>query len=395
MSKQYGLILPNKGKKTPLGTVVRPSIFNDDSDSDTPTVSKPVVYGIVRKQDKIDQQRAIEEDPTVYQYDEIYDEMAQKKVQSKLARKDIDKKPKYISKLLAAADRRKRENEKRIEKQVQKEREAEGETFKDKESFVTSAYKKKLEELKTLEEQERREEYLESIGDVRKQGNLDGFYRHLYDQKINYEDRIKQENESSKEIKQEVDSDEQSKEQSNAPGPSKDASGSDDNETIRNTKSKKRKYRSRKRPDLQSQSESEEEKVEVKKEHLPSNLDADSDFSIDSSSESDKEGKNTNDKKSDQKDGNIEHEGEKLKLPEKGNVLSDNAALAKKNDHKDDKESSEKVDTKEDDDIKDEIKEPPKPKIDIWKKRTVGEAYDEAVKRYFQRKAARDAIECV
>lgn len=64
-----------------------------------------------------------------------------------------------------------------------------GEQFKDKESFVTLSYKKKLEELKVLEEQEKREEYLEAIGDVTKQGNLDGFYRHLYDQKLNYEDK--------------------------------------------------------------------------------------------------------------------------------------------------------------------------------------------------------------
>lgn len=52
--------------------------------------------------------------------------MDKKRKESKLARKDIDKKPKYINKLLAAADKRKKENERRIERQVQKEREAEG-----------------------------------------------------------------------------------------------------------------------------------------------------------------------------------------------------------------------------------------------------------------------------
>lgn len=55
--------------------------------------------------------------------------MEQKKRESKLARKDIDRKPKYISKLLEAAERRKRENERRIERQVQKEREAEGKSL--------------------------------------------------------------------------------------------------------------------------------------------------------------------------------------------------------------------------------------------------------------------------
>lgn len=80
-----------------------------------------------------------------------------------------------------------------------------GDMYKDKESFVTSAYKKKLEELKKLEEEEKREEYLESIGDVRKQGNLDGFYRHLYDQKVNYE--MKKEDEIKQEVKAEPNSD--------------------------------------------------------------------------------------------------------------------------------------------------------------------------------------------
>jgi len=32
-----------------------------------------------------------------------------------------------------------------------------------------------------------------------------------------------------------------------------------------------------------------------------------------------------------------------------------------------------------------------KPKVDIWKKRTVGHLYDDAVARYWQRKAARES----
>lgn len=86
-----------------------------------------------------------------------------------------------------------------------------GDMYKDKESFVTSAYKKKLEELKKLEEEEKREEYLESIGDVRKQGNLDGFYRHLYDQKINYTDKQQIKTE---EVKKEPNVDEESEQSS-------------------------------------------------------------------------------------------------------------------------------------------------------------------------------------
>lgn len=56
--------------------------------------------------------------------------------------------------------------------QIQKEREKEGDEFADKEIFVTSAYKKKLEELRKEEEREKYEEYLESIGDVTRQKDL-------------------------------------------------------------------------------------------------------------------------------------------------------------------------------------------------------------------------------
>lgn len=59
--------------------------------------------------------------------------------------------------------------------QVQKEREKEGEEFADKEIFVTSAYKKKLEEMRKEDEKEKYEEYLETIGDVTKQNDLGMF----------------------------------------------------------------------------------------------------------------------------------------------------------------------------------------------------------------------------
>ena len=48
--------------------------------------------------------------------------------------------PKYIGNLLKHAEVRKKEEERRVERQVQKERESEGKEFADKEAFVTSAY---------------------------------------------------------------------------------------------------------------------------------------------------------------------------------------------------------------------------------------------------------------
>ncbi|XP_019769681.1 nuclear speckle splicing regulatory protein 1 isoform X2 [Dendroctonus ponderosae] len=307
--------------------------------------------------------------------------MEKKKKESKLARKDIEKKPKYISKLLAAADRRKRENERRIERQVQKEREEEGEQFNDKESFITLSYKKKLEELQVLEEQEKREEYLESIGDVTKQGNLDGFYRHLYDQKLNYEDK----EEELTTVKKEPLSDNEKSDQERTAIKRKSDSETDNGSHTNKSTAKKRKYRTRKASDSDNEkSDKEQEIVEVKKEHLPSNLDADSDFSVDSSDSEDEEANSKTKGLKKGTDANIECEGEKLQLPAKGNVLSDNAALAK-NEGTD--QPNENIKKDEPAIVKDE--KPAKPKQNIWKKRTVGDLFEEAVKRYFERKSAR------
>ena len=79
-----------------------------------------------------------------------------------------DFQPKYISGLLKMAEVRKREEERRIERKVQKEREEEGNQFADKEAFVTAAYKKKMLEQQALEEKERREAAMEGTLSLKK-----------------------------------------------------------------------------------------------------------------------------------------------------------------------------------------------------------------------------------
>ena len=93
--------------------------------------------------------------------------------------------------MLETAEERKKEFERRLERKIQKERDAEGDEFKDKEKFVTLAYRKKLEELRELDDIEKRQDFLESVGDVTKQPNVDGFYRHLYEQQINFKPETK------------------------------------------------------------------------------------------------------------------------------------------------------------------------------------------------------------
>lgn len=58
--------------------------------------------------------------------------------------------PKYIAGLLKSAAARKREFERTVERQVQKEREKEQGEFDDKEAFVTEAYPLKFQFLQEL-----------------------------------------------------------------------------------------------------------------------------------------------------------------------------------------------------------------------------------------------------
>lgn len=94
---------------------------------------------------------ALEDDPSVYEYDGVYDEMTKKK-EASIEKKKADKKPKYIEALLKTAKQRELENELRKEREAQKEREQEGDEFADKEAFVTSSFKKKMKELRKMQD---------------------------------------------------------------------------------------------------------------------------------------------------------------------------------------------------------------------------------------------------
>lgn len=69
--------------------------------------------------------------------------------------------PKYIHQLMRAVEERKKEQDRRDERKIQKERESEGEKFADKDAFVTSAYRQKLKEREEELEREKREAEME------------------------------------------------------------------------------------------------------------------------------------------------------------------------------------------------------------------------------------------
>ncbi|XP_067931281.1 nuclear speckle splicing regulatory protein 1-like [Watersipora subatra] len=217
-TKKYGLIkLPKKGEKP--APLTKASIFDDDSDEDPmDAVNKEIILSSqknkTKRQTQMEIDKAIADDPNVYAYDELYDDMKseeKKKVEAKMNVTDSsERKSRYIGGLMKAAEKRTKEHERRAEKKVQKEREAEGDEFADKEKFVTSAYKKKMAEMQALDAEEKRKEALEAAMDVTKQADMTGFYRNLYKQEMgtgpDYE--VKQEVPSSNletTIKQEVE----------------------------------------------------------------------------------------------------------------------------------------------------------------------------------------------
>ncbi|KAL5649858.1 hypothetical protein ACJX0J_040667, partial [Zea mays] len=100
------------------------------------------------------QKKAMEEDPSVYAYDELYDEMKEKEARPKMQDKVV-RESKYIAQLKEKAELRKREQDIIYERKLQKERSKEDHLFGDKDKFVTSAYRKKLEEQQKWLEEER------------------------------------------------------------------------------------------------------------------------------------------------------------------------------------------------------------------------------------------------
>ena len=115
-------------------------------------------------------------DPDIYDYDSVYDSLHAKMTSSI---SDTVKGPKYMANLLAAAEVRKRDQLRAKEKMLLKEREAEGEEFAGKESFVTDAYKAQQEEVRKVEEEETKREAEEEDRKRKGGGGMAGLYKKM------------------------------------------------------------------------------------------------------------------------------------------------------------------------------------------------------------------------
>ncbi|KAE9538608.1 hypothetical protein AGLY_005707 [Aphis glycines] len=347
-NKKYGLIVPKKLTAVPRKIS---NVFGDDSDSDSETTKKKPIQ--TNNQTKAQQRsaqlsidKALKEDATVFQYDEVYDDMEKKKEHHIEKKKDV--KPRYIQNLLVQAEKRKIEYERRNERLIQKEREAEGDQFKDKEAFVTASYKAKLEELKKLDEEDLKFSMIEDINDVTKQKDMGSFYRHLFNEEL-----CKNANDKTDEMKK--------------PTKKSDAS---------------RQYRKRASSNTTDDDDNN------------GNDDRDTDISDSDSSEDSKRRK-------------IEiHDNKSLdEIVDKSEVKKESITEIKKVDVKDTSSNEEPKP-----ELKEETKEVPKdkkvekteikpkeikPKINIWLKRTVGNVFEEARQRYFQRQMKQTNLQYV
>ena len=120
-------------------------------------------------------EQASELDPSVYEYDAVYDSLKPKKRDAEDEAKD--RRPRYMQGLMQAAEVRKRDALIAEEKKIAREREAEGDEYANTEKFVTEAYKKQQEDNRRIEEEEKRREAAEAKKN--EGGGMSAFYRTL------------------------------------------------------------------------------------------------------------------------------------------------------------------------------------------------------------------------
>jgi len=127
-------------------------------------------------------EEAVAVDPSIYDYDAAYDAIHAKETAKKAAMRveAEQRKAKYMDNLLASAEVRKKDLLRAKDKQLQRERDAEGEEFAEKEKFVTGAYKQQQEEVRIAEEEEKRRQEQEEK--KKKQLGMQGFYKTVMDQ---------------------------------------------------------------------------------------------------------------------------------------------------------------------------------------------------------------------
>ena len=124
-------------------------------------------------------QEALEADATIYDYDAAYDALHAVSAAKAAAERDnaAERKPKYMDALFESAEQRKKDQLRARDKLLQREREAEGDEFADKEKFVTGEYKAQQEETRKAEKEEKKRQEAEE--EKKKKFGMQGFHKQM------------------------------------------------------------------------------------------------------------------------------------------------------------------------------------------------------------------------
>eukprot|EP00736_Rhodelphis_marinus_P001537 Rmarinus@m.24858 len=186
--KYGGLVVRSKTapKQQKLGNVFGQAA-QDDENTNIEDEIREIGEKTLQKKEVLNQySEALEEDATIFDYDEAYDTIKSKQTERgsryslkgglnppKPARQDS----KYIGQLMEKARERKLQREMVLHRQAIKEKEQDKELYGDKEVFTTSAYKKRLKEMQLYEMQEKLIAQRES---ERCGGSMDSFRSNLF-----------------------------------------------------------------------------------------------------------------------------------------------------------------------------------------------------------------------
>ncbi|WVR03344.1 hypothetical protein IAU60_000335 [Kwoniella sp. DSM 27419] len=172
----------------------RPALFEDEDDDESSPLAtmgagpskptrKPAVgqASLLSRSERQAQKAAEAIDQSIFDYDSHYEAMktAERAVEEAKKAESEERKPKYIESFLASAQTRRLDKLRAEEKMLQREREAEGDEFEDKEKFVTEGYKKQMEEVRLAEEEEKKRE--EAMRKSRSGPGLTSFYKNMLD----------------------------------------------------------------------------------------------------------------------------------------------------------------------------------------------------------------------
>ena len=188
-AKKFGLQKPK-----PQAALAKPaggSIFGqaalDESESVEEELARMRESKHARAAAQASHEAAIQEDASVFDYDGAFDAMQQERARARseaVGKSSVERKAKYIGGIMEAHKDRQIEADKIYERKLVKEAEAEAHLYSDKEKFVTSAYRKKLQAREEYEAAQRAKEAQEAKEDVTKRTDMSHFYSNLLHGKV-------------------------------------------------------------------------------------------------------------------------------------------------------------------------------------------------------------------